>query len=148
MLKITILGVGTIKEKYMRDAIDDYLKRLERFCKVNVIECKEQLSIKEEGDLELQKIPENSFVVALDLAGKQMTSPEFAELIADGTTKGFSHFTFVIGGSDGIDSRITEKANLRFCFSKMTFTHQMARLILVEQIYRAMKINSGEKYHK
>jgi len=148
MLKITILAVGTIKEKYMRDAISDYLTRMERNYKINVIECKEQNTIKEEGDEELSKIPENSYVVALDLAGKQLTSPELAEMIATETTRGVSHFTFVIGGSDGIDERITKRANFRLCFSKMTFTHQMARLLLSEQLYRAMKINNGEKYHK
>lgn len=148
MLKITILTVGTIKEKYMRDAINDYLTRMERSYKINVIECREQNTIHEEGDGQLAKIPENSFVIALDLAGKQLTSPELADLILRTTTNGVSHITFVIGGSDGIDPRIVERADFRLCLSKMTFTHQMARLILAEQIYRAMKINNGEKYHK
>ncbi len=115
MLKITFLTVGTIKEKYMRDAIADYLDRMKRSYKIDVIECREQLTVKEEGDGQLAKLPENSFV---------------------------------IGGSDGLDARLVQKADFSLCLSKMTFTHQMARLILAEQLYRAMKINNGEKYHK
>lgn len=148
MLKITFLTVGNIKEKYMRDAIADYMTRMEKNYKINVIECKEQPTIKEEGDEQLAKLTEGSYVVALDLNGKQLTSPELAELIMKSTISGVSHFTFVIGGSDGIDERIVKRADFRLCLSKMTFTHQMARLILSEQLYRAMKINNGEKYHK
>lgn len=148
MLKITFLCVGTIKEKYMQEAIKDYVTRMSKSYKIDIIECKERSTIKEEGDGQLARLPEGSFLVALDLNGKQMTSPELAKLIADKTVEGVSHITFAIGGSDGLDERIAEKADVRLCLSKMTFTHQMARFILSEQLYRAMKINNGEKYHK
>jgi len=148
MLKITVLAVGKIKEKYMRDAIDEYVKRMSKNYKVSFIEAAELDSVEKEGNELLRLLPENAFAVALDLGGKQMTSPELAEMIADKTANGVSHFVFIIGGSDGLDRRLTEKAKVSLCLSKMTFTHQMARLILCEQLYRAMKINNGEKYHK
>lgn len=148
MLKITILAVGTIKEKYMRDAINDYVKRLSRKWKVSFTEVKECQSIGEEGALLKKVIPQGSFVVALDLKGKMLDSEEFAGFIDAKMTEGVSNVTFVIGGSDGLDRSVPECADFSLCLSKMTFTHQMTRLILLEQIYRAMKIISGEKYHK
>ena len=96
----------------------------------------------------LKRIAPGSSVVAMDLHGKMIDSPALASWISQKTLSGTSHFTFVIGGSDGIDSRICQMADLRLCLSPMTFTHQMTRLILAEQLYRAMKINAGEKYHK
>ncbi len=148
MLKITVCAVGTVKEKYMREAIDDYAKRLSRKCKVSFIEVKECPNVAEEGALLKKAIPQGSFVVALDLKGKMMDSEELAGYIDAKMTEGVSSMTFVIGGSDGLDRSVPEIADLSLCLSKMTFTHQMTRLILLEQIYRAMKIISGEKYHK
>ena len=148
MLHFTILCVGTIKEKYMREAIADYVKRLGKYAKTDIVEVAENTSVQKEGEALLAKIPERSFVVALDLAGKMYSSTKLAELIDKQAAQGFSHFVFVIGGSDGIASAVTDRANVRLCMSEMTFTHQMARLIISEQIYRAMKINHGEKYHK
>jgi 23S rRNA (pseudouridine1915-N3)-methyltransferase len=148
MLKITILAVGKIKEKYMRDAIDEYVKRMSKNYKVNFIEAAELDSVEKEGNELLRLLPDNSYPVALDLGGKMISSTELADFISENTANGISHFTFIIGGSDGLDKRLVSKARLSICLSRMTFTHQMARLILCEQLYRAMKINNGEKYHK
>ena len=148
MLKITVVAVGTVKEQYMRDAIAEYVKRMSREYKVTFEECRECATVAEEGELLLKKIPKDSFVVALDLHGRQMSSEKFASFMSGKTLEGVSHFAFVIGGSEGIDKKVTDAAGLRLCLSEMTFTHQMTRLILAEQLYRAMKINNGEKYHK
>lgn len=148
MMKITILAVGKIKEKYMRDAIADYSLRLSKYCKLNIIEAPEGMSVEKEGEDLLRLIPQGSYVVALDLKGTMISSTDLADMFRECTVAGESHFTFIIGGSDGIDRRVISKANKSICMSKMTFTHQMARLIICEQIYRAMKINGGEKYHK
>ena len=148
MLKITIAAVGTVKEKYMREAIEDYVKRMSRCYKLNFTECRECATVEEEGVLLLKAIPDNAFTVALDLHGEQLGSEKLAELIERKTVEGVSHICFVIGGSDGIAKAVTDRAAIRLCLSKMTFTHQMTRLIICEQLYRAMKINNGEKYHK
>jgi len=148
MLKITVCAVGTIKEKYMREAIEDYAKRLSSKCKVVFAEVKECRTVAEEGELLKKAIPAGAFVVTLDLKGKMLGSTELAEFIDAKMTDGVSSIAFVIGGSDGLDRSIPDSADFSLCLSKMTFTHQMTRLILLEQIYRAMKIISGEKYHK
>ena len=96
----------------------------------------------------LKRISSNSCIVALDLHGKQISSEKLAEYISDRAVSGCSDFSFVIGGSDGISKEVTSKADMRLCLSPMTFTHQMTRLIIAEQLYRAMKINNGEQYHK
>ena len=148
MLHFTILCVGTVKEKYMRDAIGDYAKRLSKYVKLDFIEIPEGISVKKEGESLLARLPDRAFIVALDLAGKMLSSPGLAELIDKRAAVGHSHFVFVIGGSDGLDSSVTSRADFRLCMSEMTFPHQMARLIILEQLYRAMKINNGERYHK
>ncbi|MBR5005737.1 MAG: 23S rRNA (pseudouridine(1915)-N(3))-methyltransferase RlmH, partial [Clostridia bacterium] len=125
MLKITVVAVGTVKEQYMRDAIAEYVKRMSREYKVVFEECRECATVAEEGELLLKKIPKDSFVVALDLHGKQMSSEKFAAFISGKTLEGVSHFTFVIGGSEGIDKKVTDAAGFRLCLSEMTFTHQM-----------------------
>ena len=147
MMRFTILCVGKLKEDYMRKAVADYVLRLSKYAKTEVIEVGES-DIPGEGDALLKRIAPGSSVVAMDLHGKMIDSPALASWISQKTLSGTSHFTFVIGGSDGIDSRICQMADLRLCLSPMTFTHQMTRLILAEQLYRAMKINAGEKYHK
>lgn len=153
-MRFTILCVGKIKEAYMQSAINDYIKRLSKYAKVTVTEVMEEnhpaaeRRIEKEGEALLKKITPGSCTIALDLHGKEMTSESFASYFKEKTVSGISEFVFVIGGSDGIDSRITKAADIRLCLSPMTFTHQMTRLILAEQIYRAMKINSGEQYHK
>lgn len=148
MLHITILCVGRIKEQYMKEGISDYSKRMTRYAKVDFIEIPEEINVKKEGEKMLAALPANSYVIALDLKGKLISSQELAEIFDKEATMGASHFTILIGGSDGYDPAVLELANVRLCMSKMTFTHQMARFIIMEQIYRAMKINSGEKYHK
>ncbi len=147
MMHITILCVGKLKEEYAKKATSDYLSRLSRFAKADVIEVPEG-TVTSEGEALLKKIPEKCFLIALDLRGRMMDSEAFAGLLDRQLTSGVSHFVFAIGGSDGISEAVTDRADLRLCLSPMTFTHQMTRVILAEQIYRAMKINAGETYHK
>lgn len=147
-MKVTILAVGKVKEAYMRQAIEDYSKRLSHYCRLEIREVGEEATIAQEGDSLLRQIPENAYVIALDLHGKEIDSVELATLIDRSMTGGASHFVLVIGGSDGLDSRVCDRANFRFCLSRLTFPHQLVRLLLLEQWYRAMKINHGEKYHK
>ena len=153
-MRFTILCVGKIKEAYMQAAIKDYMTRLTKYAKVSIVEVPEdnhpvmEKRIEKEGEALLKKITPGSCVVALDLHGKEISSEKFAEYFKEKTVSGVSEFVFVIGGSDGIDKKITKIADMRLCLSPMTFTHQMTRLILAEQLYRAMKINNGEQYHK
>lgn len=154
MIHFTIACVGKLKETYMQAAVADYVKRLSRYAVMNTIEVPESNDasadkrIEKEGEALLKRIPAQSRVIALDLHGKEMSSEQLAEYISDQTVEGCSDFTFVIGGSDGIARSITSKADVRLCLSRMTFPHQLTRLILAEQLYRAMKINNGEQYHK
>jgi 23S rRNA (pseudouridine1915-N3)-methyltransferase len=160
MTKITILGVGKLKEKFLSDAVREYDKRLKRFAIVNIIELKDephkdQLSKKElesikeiEGKKILEKIPSNSFVIALDILGVSFSSETFAQKILELQTYVSSHLTFIIGGSNGISDEVLKKADLRISFSKMTFPHQLMRVILYEQLYRAFSILNNGKYHK
>ncbi|SHH96039.1 23S rRNA (pseudouridine1915-N3)-methyltransferase [Clostridium collagenovorans DSM 3089] len=159
-MNITLITVGKIKEKYLKLAIDEYSKRLTRYCKLNIVELadektpdnaseKEEIAIKEkEGEQILKHIKDNMYVIALDLKGKQITSEELATMIDDLGVRGNSNIAFVIGGSLGIAESVLKRANYKLCFSKMTFPHQLFRVMLLEQIYRAYRINSGEPYHK
>lgn len=159
-MNITLITVGKVKEKYLRDAIDEYSKRLSRYCKLDIIELpdektpdnaseKEELQIKEkEGKSILSKIKENSYVIAMDLKGKHITSEEFSSLIDNLGVEGNSNITFVIGGSLGLSQEVIKRANYKLCFSKMTFPHQLFRVMLLEQIYRGYRIIKGEPYHK
>lgn len=159
-MNITLITVGKIKEKYLKLAIDEYSKRLTRYCKLNIVELadektpdnaseKEEMAIKEkEGEQILKHIKDNMYVIALDLKGKQITSEELATMIDDLGVRGNSNIAFVIGGSLGIAESVLKRANYKLCFSKMTFPHQLFRVMLLEQIYRAYRINSGEPYHK
>lgn len=154
MIHFTVLCVGKIKEIYMQAAIADYICRLSKYAKTEVIEVPEEnhperlRRIAKEGDALLKRLKDGACVIALDLHGKEIASERFAAYISEKTVSGVSDFVFVIGGSDGIDARVTAAADLRLCLSPMTFPHQMARLILLEQLYRCMKINGGEQYHK
>jgi len=159
-MNITIVSVGKIKEKFLKAAIDEYSKRLGRYCKLNIIEVpdektpdnaseKEEEIIKQkEGELILKKIKDTSFVIALDLKGNHITSEELAKKFSTLSVQGKSNITFVIGGSLGIAETVLKRANYKLCFSKMTFPHQLFRVMLLEQVYRAFRINSGEPYHK
>lgn len=159
-MKITIISVGKIKEKFFTDAINEYSKRLSKFCKLSeeIIQDEradenfsqteiEQVKIKE-GTKILNKIKQNTFVFVLDLHGEQLSSEGLAQKINDLGVKGYSDLTFVIGGSNGLSDYVLKRADFKLSFSKMTFPHQLFKVILLEQIYRAFKINSGESYHK
>ncbi|MBP3555056.1 MAG: 23S rRNA (pseudouridine(1915)-N(3))-methyltransferase RlmH [Clostridia bacterium] len=159
MLQINILYVGNIKDKFFQDAVSEYEKRLSGFCKLKNIELKEEkpkdesdteiaLVIKKEGDRLLEAIPPKSYKIALCVEGKQISSEELAERISDIPLSGYSEITFIIGGAFGMDERVKKVADFRLSISKMTFTHRMMRVILIEQIYRALNIASGGHYHK
>jgi len=159
-MSITIICVGKIKEKYLRSAIDEYTKRLTRYCKINIVELsdektpdnaskKEEILIKEkEGAIILTKIKDNMFVIALELKGNMLSSVELSDYIKGLGIRGESNIVFVIGGSLGLSSAVLERANYKLCFSKMTFPHQLFRVMLLEQVYRGFRIISNEPYHK
>ena len=158
-MKITIACVGKLKEKYLTAGVEEFTKRLTPFCKLEVVSIneekmpddpspalKEQVLEKETQRL-ISIIPQNSYVILLDVVGKQLSSPELAEKIDSLALAGNSHITFVIGGAFGYTDVLRKRADFAWSFSKLTFTHQMIRLLLVEQLYRAFKISRGEKYH-
>ncbi|MDM8313091.1 MAG: 23S rRNA (pseudouridine(1915)-N(3))-methyltransferase RlmH [Clostridium cadaveris] len=159
-MNITLITVGKIKEKFLRDAIDEYSKRLSKYCKLEVIEVadektpdnaseKEELQIKEkEGAQILSKIKDNAYVIAMDLKGKTLSSEEFSSFIDNCGIQGNSNLVFIIGGSLGLSQDVLNRANYKLCFSKMTFPHQLFRVMLLEQIYRGFRIIKGEPYHK
>ena len=143
---IKIICVGKIKEAFYRDAVAEYMKRLSKYHKVEILEVMDS-NIKQEKDLILKKIDKKDYVVTMEIDGKQLNSVEFSELI-DKTFFSYANITFIIGGSDGLDDEIKALSNYKLSFSKMTFTHQLFRVILLEQIYRAFKIQHNESYHK
>ena len=159
-MNIDIITVGKIKEKYIIAGIKEYQKRLKPYCRINIIEVPEQkapenLSDKErwrvlekEGSYILSKIKPNSYVIPLCIEGKQYPSEEMAEKLQDLMTLGKSHITFIIGGSLGLSDKVKSRANLALSFSKLTYPHQLMRMILMEQIYRWFRIIRGEPYHK
>ena len=149
---ITIITVGKIKEKYIREGIDDYLKRLSKFTKIELIELEDESfdkakTLKKEADKILKKINPKSFIVTLEIDGKELSSIEISELI-EKTTITHSNITFIIGGSYGLDDEIKKLSNYKLSFSKMTFPHQLFRLLFLEQLYRSYKIINNEEYHK
>ncbi|WP_313341144.1 23S rRNA (pseudouridine(1915)-N(3))-methyltransferase RlmH [Sedimentibacter sp.] len=159
-MKITTISVGKIRERFFIDAINEYTKRLSKFCKLTeeIIPDEraddsysqaeiEQVKIKE-GIKIANSIPKNSFVIVMDIKGKQLSSKELAEKINNLGINGISDITFIIGGSNGLSEDVIKKADFKLSFSKMTFPHQLFKIILLEQIYRAFKINAGEIYHK
>ena len=146
-MKITLIAIGKLKEKYLVEAAKEYLKRLKPFATVDIIEIAECRTVDEEADKILNRLSGNSWVCVLDVFGKAMSSEEFAQTISNLTLKGQSNLTFVIGGAFGLNQKLRDTADLRLSLSKMTFTHQMTRVILLEQIYRTFKINRSEPYH-
>lgn len=159
-MKISIACVGKIKEKFYRDAVAEYEKRLSRYCKLEILEVadektpdgagaalEEQIREKE-GRRLLEKIREDAFVCSLEIGGKRLTSEGFAGWMEDLTVKGTSHIVFVIGGSLGLHESVRKRADMALSFSDMTFPHQLMRVILAEQIYRAFRIIQGAPYHK
>ena len=159
-MRITIAAVGKLKERYLKDGISEYTKRLSRFADVDIIEVDDEqapdsLSPAQEAQVKareaerlLKKVKEGSYIILLDLAGEQITSEGFAVKLENTLLSGNSHITFIIGGSLGLDQSLIKAVNYRICLSKMTFPHQLARLILLEQVYRAFKIMKNETYHK
>ncbi len=149
-MNVTILCIGKLKEKYWQDAAAEYIKRLGRFCRLTVTELSESKSdsAEEESRELLSHFPKGAFVIALDVKGKRMDSEGFAKKISELALEGKSDICFVIGGSNGFDDTVRSAADLRLSFSDFTFPHQLMRIILLEQVYRAFKINAGEKYHK
>ena len=159
MLSIDIICVGKIKENYLKDAISEYSKRLSRFCNLNIIELQdeklpEKLNdsiINEVKNKEcskiLQAIKKDSYVICLDLKGKEFSSEEFSKKIENISLNFNSKITFVIGGTLGLNEEILSIAQEKICFSKMTFPHQLIRVFLLEQLFRAFKISNNETYH-
>lgn len=158
-MKITIACVGKIKEKYFIDAINEYAKRLSRYISLNIAEVPDEKApenmslaqmeqVKEIEGERLDKVIKDSYVVALAINGKKLTSEGFADFISDNMVKGVSHITFVIGGSLGLSDKILKRADYKLSFSDMTFPHQLMRVVLLEQIYRANRIIKNEPYHK
>jgi len=159
-MKITFITVGKLKEKHMIAAVDEYAKRLSKYAKFTIVEvadepAKEKLShaeerivLKQEGERILKSIKESGYVIATAIAGTQMTSEAFAEKIIKLSVDGHSHIYFIIGGSLGLCASVIKRADFLLSFSKMTFPHQLMRVVLAEQVYRAFRIISNEPYHK
>lgn len=156
-MNIRIIAVGKIKEQYLKDAIKEYEKRLSSFCSFSIVEVQAEQILDEslcekykelEAQRILQHIKSDSFLITLEINGKMFSSEEFAIKLKNIANDGNNEVIFVIGGANGLHEKITSKSNLKFSFSKMTFTHQMVRMILAEQIYRAFKINANEPYHR
>ena len=156
-MKIKIIALGKIKEKFLKDGIDEFLKRLTPYTSIEIIELTPveikdgnliQKALEQESEKILANIKPNSYVITLEILGKQLSSEDFAQKINEITISGISELVFIIGSSSGIAKSVSERANFKLSISKMTFLHQFARLLLVEQIYRAFKILKGETYHK
>lgn len=160
MNNITVVCIGKLKEKYLVDACNEYIKRLNAFCKINIIELplskvsnnpsqsEIQNAIENEGQKILSKIPNSSKIISMCIEGKQQSSEELGELISNYSLNGSSNITFIIGGSFGLSNKIKDKSDFKLSMSKMTFPHQLARVMLLEQIYRAFQIINNGKYHK
>lgn len=159
MNRIRIVAVGKIKEKYLNEGIAEFMKRLGPLCKLEILEVDEERmpddpspaektkALAAEGERLLKKVPQSSYLIVLDVAGQGCSSEELAARIESLGTAGQGNITFVIGGAFGLSAEVLATAQERLSFSRMTFTHQMIRLLLLEQIYRAFKILRGEKYH-
>lgn len=157
MIKIKVVCVGKLKETYLNHGISEYLKRLSGYCSVEIIEVKDEKIVSNNSDDKikeiesnriLEKVNDKEYVILLDLKGKEISSEEFSNKIDTLINDGVGNICFIIGGSLGVSERVRKRANFLLCFSKFTFTHQMIRLFLLEQIYRSFKIINKETYHK
>ena len=150
---IKIITVGSIKEKYLKDAIEEYVKRISKYTNIEIIEVKDEGLVEPNKSLILEEekilkhINDKDYIITLEIEGKELSSTELAATL-DKITLEASTITFIIGGSYGLSQKIKDKARLHLSFSKMTFPHQLFRVLLLEQIYRAFKINNNESYHK
>ncbi len=159
-MRITILAVGKVKEKFYTEAINEYLKRLSRYCKLEIIQVADEKTAEncsenernvvkqKEAERLLKHIPEDAYVITLEIKGKEIDSIALAEQIRQFGIHGTSHIIFVIGGSLGLHSSVSERADYKLSFSKMTFPHQLMRVILLEQLYRSYRIINHQPYHK
>ena len=159
-MKISVIAVGKIKEKYLKDAVTEYSKRLSRYCKLEIIEAADEktpdhasVAVEDairakEGERLLKHIRDDMYVITLEIGGKMLTSEEFAEKIETLGVQGKSSIAFVIGGSMGLGKEVLKRSDLALSFSKMTFPHQLMRVVLLEQVYRGYRIVNGEPYHK
>ena len=159
-MKISIITVGKIKEKYLKDAIAEYSKRLGKYCKLEIIEVADEKTPdnasrivedairSKEAERILKYLKDDAYVVTLEINGKQLSSEELADKIDKLGVQGTSHIIFVIGGSIGLGKEVLEKSDFALSFSKMTFPHQLMRVVLLEQVYRSYRIMNGEPYHK
>lgn len=159
MIKVTLITLGKLKEKYLRDAVDEYAKRLSRYCKLEIIEfapvslpekpsqSEIDSALLKEAELIEKRIPDGSIVTALCVEGKSLTSEKLAEFVELNTNSG-KNMCFIIGSSYGLCDTVKQKSDLKLSLSAMTFPHQLFRVMLLEQIYRAFKINEGSTYHK
>ncbi len=156
-MKIKIIALGKIKESFLKDGITEFLKRLKSYCPIEIMELQPieikdanliSRTLEEEGEKILSLIKPDSYVITLEIMGNQLSSEGFAEKINEVNKSGVGELVFVIGSSCGLSKRVSERADYKLSISKMTFLHQFARLLLVEQIYRAFKILKGETYHK
>lgn len=159
-MKITVITVGKIKEKYLRDAIAEYSKRLSKYCKLEILEVSDEKTPdhasetveegirQKEGERILKLLKEDAYVVTLEIGGRMLDSVEFSKKIETLGIQGRSHICFIIGGSLGLGQKVRERSDYKLSFSKMTFPHQLMRVILLEQIYRSYRIISNEPYHK
>jgi len=159
-MKITLITVGKIKEKYLKDAILEYSKRLSKYCKLEIVEVADEKTPdnsseivddairNKEAERILKHIKEDAYIITLEINGKQLTSEEFSEKIEKLGVQGISHIIFIIGGSIGLGQAVLAKSDYALSFSKMTFPHQLMRVILLEQIYRGYRIINHAPYHK
>lgn len=159
-MKVTIIAVGKLKERYLKEGIGEYAKRLSRFCDLQLSEVEDEqapdsLSVMQEEQVKkkeaariLSKLKDGTFLIVLDVKGEKKSSESFAAALQVCFTSGKSNITFVIGGSLGLDAELVNKADLKLSLSDMTFPHQLTRLIILEQLFRAFKIIQGETYHK
>lgn len=159
-MKISILCVGKVKEKFYRDAIDEFTKRLSRYCKLEIIEVADEKTPDQASDVEvkqikdkegerlLKNIKDDAYVITLEIEGKMLDSEELSRKINQIGVSGKGHIIFIIGGSLGLSDEIKNRADYKLSFSKMTFPHQLMRVILLEQVYRAYRIMNNEPYHK
>ena len=159
-MKIKVVTVGKLKEKYLKDGISEYSKRISRFAKLEMIELADEKTpdrasesenqkiLEIEGQRILSKVGDRDFVIVLAIEGKTFSSEEFSKQLEEASIKGFSTLTFIIGGSLGLSSAVKNRANLSVSFGRLTLPHQLMRLVLAEQIYRAFMIQQGSPYHK
>ncbi len=159
-MNIEILCVGKLKESYLKDAVSEYAKRLSKYCRLSITEVADEKTVdkqgeasdqivkEKEGDRLMRLIRDDAFVITLEITGKMMDSVAFSQTIEDLAVRSIPDLSFVIGGSLGLADAISERADLKLSFSKMTFPHQLMRVILLEQIYRAFRIINHEPYHK